>query len=58
MPENSESARKEKAERLRKEIDKLSKGKKEESTTEEGLRPESAAEFVHRRMREIDQKPG
>lgn len=56
MLENSERARKERAERLRKEIDNLSEGKKDEAPQEEP-RPESAAEFVHRRMHELDQKP-
>lgn len=57
MPENLERARKARADRLRKEIDKLSNGKKDESAPEQRPRPESAAEFIHRRMREIGQKP-
>lgn len=56
MPENSESARKDRAERLHKEIDSLKKGGKEDPGAQKKPQPESAADFVHRRMREIDQK--
>jgi hypothetical protein len=54
MADNSELERKARAERLRKQIDHLAE-EPAKDTEDEQPKPESAADFVHRRMREIDQ---
>lgn len=56
MPENSERTREERAERLRKQIDELSRGTSQDAADERKSPPESAAEFIHRKMHELDQK--
>jgi hypothetical protein len=59
MSTDDEAARKARAERLREEIDKLvsPEGKPEEETGQPEAPPaESPRDFIHRRMRELDQK--
>lgn len=56
MVDNSDRARKERAARLREKIENLSKATTKEPTADKGPQPESAADFVHRKMREIDKK--
>jgi hypothetical protein len=53
MADNSELERKARAERLRKQIDHLTEEPAKDAEDDEP-KPESAADFVHRRMREID----
>lgn len=54
---DDEEARKERARRLRKRIDDLTENDRS-SEEDVAQRPgESDAEYVHRRMREIDRKP-
>ena len=52
---NDESERKARAERLRKQIGNLTQ-KAPDDAARPAPEPESAADFVHRRMREIDQE--
>jgi hypothetical protein len=54
---NDESERKARAERLRKQIGNLTqKAPDDAGKPAPAPEPESAADFVHRRMREIDQE--
>lgn len=53
MTDKSELERKARAERLRKKIDHLTQEPEKDADDDEP-KPESAADFVHRRMREID----
>jgi hypothetical protein len=53
MADNSELERKARAERLRQQIDHLTQEPAKDDEDDEP-KPESAADFVHRRMREID----
>ena len=55
MNDDSELERKARAERYRKRIDILT-GKNPDDAGKPAPKPESAADFVHRRMREIDQE--
>jgi hypothetical protein len=55
MTDDSELERKARAERYRKRIDILT-GKTPDDADKPAAKPESAADFVHRRMREIDQE--
>ena len=52
---NDESERKARAERLRKQIGNLTQNAPDDAG-KPAPAPESAADFVHRRMREIDQE--
>jgi len=53
MTDNSELERKARAERLRKQIDHLTEEPAKDAE-DDHTKPESAADFVHRRMHEID----
>jgi len=55
MTDESESERKARAERLRKQIGSLTQ-KAPDDAENPAPKPESASDFVHRRMREIDQE--
>jgi hypothetical protein len=55
MTDETESERKARAERLRKRIGNLTHGARDDAD-KPTPKPESAADFVHRRMREIDQE--
>ena len=55
MTDDSELERKARAERLRKQIGDLTR-KAPDDAEKPAPTPESAADFVHRRMREIDQE--
>ena len=55
MTDDSELERKARAERLRKQIGDLTR-KAPDDAAKPAPKPESAADFVHRRMREIDQE--
>jgi hypothetical protein len=60
MPEDDKAAQKARAESLHREIDKLKKGRGPAGASQDEATPppagESPAEFVHRKMRELDKK--
>lgn len=59
MSKDDEAARKARAEQLHGEIDKFKKGKKPaapDAPAEAAPKRETPAEFVHRRMRELDRE--
>lgn len=56
MATEDDSARRARAERLRREIDRLKEGGVPFAPPPAPSPPESPADFVHRRMRELDEK--
>lgn len=56
MTKDDEAARKARAAQLHGEIDKLKKGKKPAAPAEATPKRETPAEFVHRRMRELERE--
>ncbi len=56
MVDDTESARRERAKRLRERINSLSQAKNPDAESDKRAEPESAAEFVHRKMAEQREK--
>ena len=53
---SDEQARKARAERLRRQIRRMADGEPSKKAPDEASKPESARDFVHRRMRELNDK--